>query len=289
MNDFDVTAFSNALADAAETALKSVVTVWGAQSRPISGVVVRSGEVLTVEHVLMSDTVTVQWEGERLEGTVTGRDAATDLALVKVSGLNAPAIDVGEAARLGSIVLAVAKPGGSPMVSSGVVSGEAHGAPRGPRRRSSGRGVWIRTDAAPYPGFSGSALVNARGALVGLVNAGVSRGEILAVPVARAMEVATSLSAHGSTPRGFLGVNIQEVKLETGNVGLLVLGVESGSPAAAALLLGDVLLTWNGEALDSGGALMERVTSGANETVVLGVLRGGQPLGVQVTLGARER
>lgn len=290
MSDFDLKGFSDALANAAQTALKSVVTVWGAQSRPISGVVVGAGEVLTVEHVLMSDSLTVEWEGERLEGTVAGRDAATDLALVKVNGLNAPAIAVGEAARLGGVVLAAAKPGGASMVSFGVVSGEASGVMRGPRRRRGGRGVWIRTDAVPYPGFSGSALVNASGELVGVVNAGVSRGEILAVPAARALDVARSLSAHGSTPRGYLGVSIQEVRLETGGVGLLVTGVEAGSPAhTAGVLIGDVLLTWNGDAVESSGALMERVAGGANEAVTFGVRRGGQATTVTVTLGARGR
>lgn len=288
MSDFTnstLTAFSDGLALAAERALRSVVTVW-AGNRPISGTVVGDGLVLTVEHVLSSDTVMVHTEDTQLEGHVAGRDPSSDLALLRVANLNAPALPEGPAPRLGAFVLAAARPGPSPMVSSGVVSGLGR---LGGRRAVRG-GEWLLTDASPFPGFSGSALVNASGALVGLVNAGVSRGEIVAVPTARALEVARALAERGTLPRGYLGVATQAVRLPGGEAGLLVMGVEDASPAAAGgVLLGDVLRSWNGENVAQAETLLERVTLAAGQAVQLGVLRGGVPVTLSVTVGTRER
>lgn len=284
MNDVALTALSETLAGAAERALAGVVTVWAPGRRPISGTVVGGEQVLTVDHALGGDDVTVQSEDGQFSGTVAGRDPTTDLALVRVPGLRAPALRVGPSPRLGTFVLALARPAGGPMVSGGVISGEGRG-----RRGTPGDG-WLLTDARPYPGFSGGALVNEAGEFVGLVNAGLSRGEIMALLAVRAVEVAGELAVRGTLPRGYLGVATQEVRLPGGPSGLLVVSVEPGSPAGeGGVLLGDVLLRWNGEPVGDGEVLLGRVAGAAGTAVRLGLLRGGQARDLTVTVGTRGR
>lgn len=273
MSESTLLAFSDALASAAERALESVVTVWAAPNRPISGTVLENGLVLTVEHVLGQDSVRVQREEDNFEGAAVGRDPGSDLAALRVEGLKVSPMRLGAAPRLGSVVLAIARPANAPRVSGGVVSGHGMGG-----RRGAG-GEWLLTDVRPFPGVSGGALVDGTGAFVGLINAGVSRGEMVAVPAARALEVARTLAERGSLPRGYLGVATQTVRLPDGETGLIVLNVEAGSPAeAGGVLMGDVLHRWNDEPLEGGEALLARVTGAAGQNVRLGVLRGGAPL-----------
>ncbi len=174
---------------------------------------------------------------------------------------------------------------------------------------------WLHAGAAPFRGVSGGALVDARGGLVGVLNAGVSRGTLLAVPASRALGVANTLSTQGRVPRGFLGVATQPVRFPEaategegaepgrgprrgrsgrwardggGRVGLTVVQVEEGSPAAqAGMLVGDVLLALDGEGMRHPGELLERVRERAGESLTLRLLRGGQELDLAVTVGTR--
>ncbi|WP_240740974.1 trypsin-like peptidase domain-containing protein [Deinococcus sp. Arct2-2] len=351
----DMSKISESLADAAQTAGQYVVTVLG--GRPVSGTVVADGQVLTAAHVLHSDEVTVRTaDGRELAATVAGRDPATDLALLRVEGLNMPAIAASNGARVGELLLAVGRPMHGLQVTLGLME-RAEAPQRGPMRG------WLEAGAAPFRGVTGGALVDARGGLVGILNAGISRGTLLAVPAARALRVAELLNTAGRVPRGYLGLATQPVhfpeqqQAETGNesaadapkpegkteergehgprrgagrserggpmwdgrgdgrreamreargwngrggpgwggphggrgrVGLTVVQVETGSPAAnAGLLVGDVLLALDGQAVRHPGELLERVRERAGETLAVRVLRGGQETDVTVTVGER--
>lgn len=301
---------SENLADIAGTAGRSVVTVLG--GRPISGTVVAAGQVLTAAHVLPDDTVTVRTaNGQERSGTVAGRDPASDLALLRVEGLDAPALMPGQGPRVGELLLAVGRPLHGLQVGLGLM--ERAAAERGPMRG------WLDAGTAPFRGVSGGALVDARGGLVGVLNAGVRRGTLLATPAERALRVAEVLASGGRVPRGFLGVATQPVHFPESNrsgngqaagareergprrgrggwternwggrVGLTVVQVEEGSPAAqAGLLVGDVLLALDGEDMRHPRELLERVRERAGETVTLRVLRGGQESDLPATLGER--
>lgn len=297
---------SAGMADAVRTAGQSVVTVMGVRPVTVSGTVIADGQVLTVAHVLHSDEVTVRTpDGRELPGTVAGRDPATDLALVRVDGLNVAPLSPSAGARVGELLLAVGRPTHGVQVSLGLMEREA--APeRGPLRG------WLNAGAAPFRGVSGGALVDARGGLVGVLNAGMSRGILLAVPASRALKVAETLSAQGRVPRGYLGVATQPVRFpdpagegtepergsrrgrhgrwgrDGGRVGLAVVQVEEGSPAAqAGMLVGDVLLALDGEGIRHPGELLERVRERAGETLTVRVLRGGQELDLTLTVGTR--
>jgi S1-C subfamily serine protease len=107
------------------------------------------------------------------------------------------------------------------------------------------------------------------------------------IPAATIARAVATLSEKGYVPRGWLGVMLHPVG---GGSGAIVLGVEDGSPAAGNLLVGDVITTWQGEAIGSVGSLAQRlVGSAAGTKVKLGVSRGGQSHDIDITLGERPR
>lgn len=284
----DLSGFSEQLARVTARASGQVVTVVG--TRRISGVIVADGQVLTVAHALPEDEVQVgQPDGRLRPAQVGGRDLLTDLALLLVPGLSggAPArgtpapVRVGTG-RLGEFVLAVARPQPQrPQVSAGILAdlGDA-GTPA----------LTWRTDARPFPGFSGGLLVNARGEWLGFLNAGRVRGELQVVPAGEALRVAGLLSDAGRVPRGYLGARCQVVRLgedQPGPWGLEVLATEAGSPAEGALIQGDVLTALDGRPLLSVGALLTAVRTRPGEPVELSVLRGDQAHSLAVRLGER--
>jgi S1-C subfamily serine protease len=279
---------SNGLADAVDRAAKSIVTVH-ARRRPISGVVHSADLILTIDHVLEGeDTATVTtFDGRKLEAQVVGRDPGTDLALLRVKDGNLePATVAADAARVGQFALLVARPDGI-MASHGIVSQVG-----GPLRM--GRGVsleqFIRTDAVPYPGFSGGAMVDASGAVLGVTNAGLARGLGLAIPAALAWKVGAALVS-GGVKRGWLGIGSQPVKLPDGGkqaVGLLIVSVEPGSPAASGLMLGDVLVVFDGHAISDTDELQALLIGDrVGKAIPVEVIRAGKPETVQITIGER--
>ncbi|GAA0500578.1 hypothetical protein GCM10008937_04980 [Deinococcus depolymerans] len=198
------------MADAVEAASERVVQVRAA--RPVSGTVIGEGLILTAAHVLPTDEVTVVTAaGERRGAAVAGRDPATDLALLRVPGLGVPALEPGAEPRVGELLLAVGRPPHGVQAALGLYG-------RGAPTRGPGQG-WLPSGAAPFPASSGGALVGADGTLVGVLNAGVRRGELLAVPAGRALRVAALLDAQGRVPRGYLGLSAQPVHFPDAQAG----------------------------------------------------------------------
>jgi putative serine protease PepD len=189
------------LSDVAAQVLPSVVSVQvrqGFAGGTGSGFVIdRSGHILTNNHVVESGgTVNVVLQsGRRLSATIVGRDAATDLAVLKVSnpaGLEPLTLGRSADAAVGDAVLAV----GSPLGLSGTVTEGIVSALDREVRLGSQRGTALQTDAAINPGNSGGPLVNARGEVIG-VNTAIatlgSQGSIgigFAIPIDRAAQVA---------------------------------------------------------------------------------------------------
>jgi S1-C subfamily serine protease len=157
---------------------------------------------------------------------------------------------------------------------------------------------YLRTDAIPYPGFSGGPLVDAAGRVLGINTSGLARGASLVIPAGLAWATAAALAAHGRVRRGYLGVRSQAVSLppvqqealgRSQAGGLLLVGVEAGSPAeAGGLLVGDILVAFNGQALTDPDQLSARLAGEAvGQQAAIGVLRGGQLLTITVTIGER--
>src|SRR5262245_33414660 len=290
---------SNQLADAVEGAAGAVVRVDARRRGPASGIAFRpEGLIVTADHVLEWDEgieVTLA-DGASVPARLVGRDPSTDLALLRVeaSGLAVPAWS-DAAARVGHLVLAVARSVHGPRAAHGIVTGAG-----GPWRTPAGGSIdrYLETDVSLFPGYSGSLLVDAAGAALGLNNAGVVRGAGVAVPPATLARVANTLAAHGHVRRGFLGVGTMPVRLGPEQeaalgqgAGLMVTSVQPGTPAArAGVMLGDVLLAFDGSALSRPRDLLGRLDEGSvGRNVTVRVLRAGQPVDLTLVVGSRDR
>ena len=290
-------ALSDGLAGAVEKVGASVVRVNGRRRRPSSGVVYAPGLVLTASHALeREEDVTVGTDdGRTLAASFAGRDPSTDLAVLRVEGLEAVATAAEGEPRIGELALAVGRSGrgDGPRASLGVVSTVG-----GPLRTWRGGRLerYIGTDATPYPGLSGGALVNARGELLGILTTGPMRGAALAVPATLAWSVARSIEEWGTVKRGYLGILSQPVRLPdsqrlglTQRGGLLVVGVEDGSPAGiGGLMIGDILATLDGQPVEDTEDLLVLLTGErVGRSVPVTVVRGGELHTLDVTVGER--
>jgi S1-C subfamily serine protease len=293
-----LSALSDGMADAVASVATAVVRVNGRRRRAGSGVVIAQNTVLTASHVLeREEDLSVETaDGRTLSAQFAGRDHSSDLAVLKVEGLDIePATPVEGDARVGQISLAVGSPsrGEGPRATLGVVS--AVGGPvrsrRGPRLER-----YIQTDATPYPGFSGGPLIDARGNVLGILVSGWGRGAAFAIPADIAWRTAGTLSEQGSVKRGYLGILSQPVRLPDGQSlgltqrgGLLVVGVEDGSPAdRGGLIVGDILATLDGQPVeDTDDLLVLLAGNRVGRAVPVKLVRGGELAEVQITVGER--
>lgn len=292
----DLNNFSNSLADAVARAEQSVVSVMPRGRRGISGLVSSVDHVLTIAHVLEIHGLWVRTpDGRTLEAKLVGRDPSTDLALLKIVDLKLePAVISNEPARVGSFVMLVARPE-ELMASHGIVSSVT-----GPVRMGRGMNLErvIRSDATPYPGFSGGAMIDASGAVIGVTNAGLARGNALAIPSEIAWRVAGMLTSGVSPKRAYLGLGSQPVKLPENAragrdqaVGLLVVSVEPNSPAAnGGVLLGDIVVGFAGAAVQDTDDLLAQLTSDrVGQAVTVELIQAGKLETLSVTVGERTR
>jgi S1-C subfamily serine protease len=284
---------SNDIAALVEKASKSVVRVDARRGRAGTGIVWDTGLVLTANHVVeQEEDIQVVADDKSAKATLVGRDPATDLALLKVEGLAAPAMPRGKVDELrpGQIVLAIGRPG-SLKATFGTISAVS----------SSWRG-WrgseiehlIQTNAPLYPGFSGGPLVDVDGRAIGMNSWVFGRGDGRAIAMDVAERVIASLKADGRIRRPYLGIGTQEVALPEPvkakakqDSGLLIVAVEPQSPAdKAGLMQGDTLVALNGtttSSLEDLYAGLRKAKVGATQTVR--VVRAGELKDLQVTVG----
>lgn len=296
---------SSQLAAAVETAGNSVVAIHARRRIPSSGIVWRDGVIVSASHTVRRDDeipVTLP-NGDSTVATVAGRDPATDLIALRIQGGVAKSHVAPRAEssslRVGSLVLAVGRPGRNASASFGIISAVGEG-------WRSWQGARIdrvfRLDLSVYDGFSGGSLVDASGAVLGLNNSALARGTPMALPAKAVDRVLDELLERGHVRRPFVGVAAQPVALAASLVkqhelsddaALLIVSVADGSPAeSAGIFVGDVLLEANGKPLSRPTDLLDALASvPGGEPLRLKVLRGGAVKSVSVTpsdRGARQ-
>ena len=282
----ELSSLADQLAALVERVGQSVVRVEGRRRQAASGIAwSANGLILTADHVIERDEALGVGlpDGREVEATLAGRDPGTDLALLRVAAQNLTPLTPSTDPRLGELAVLVGRPGG---LESSLGSVSALGAEV--RTRRGGRiEAFVRTDAVMYPGFSGGALVDASGRLIGLATSHFSQGpEGIALREATLRRVAGSLEQHGRVRRGYLGVGSQVVEVpqrlsslvEGQGTGLLVVSVEADGPAEqAGVLLGDLLVSLGQQALTGHQALRAALGSEViGQQTKLVVLRGGE-------------
>jgi S1-C subfamily serine protease len=291
-----LTDFSNQLADVAAAAAPSVVQVQG-RRRAASGVVYAAGTVVTTVKALgREDGLRVRGnEGDAVDAELVAWDPATSLAVLKAPALVAPAIQVArQPARVGHLALAIARSWSNGLTASAGIVSIIGGPLRTGRRRAIDQ--IIRTTAPMHDGFAGGAFVDASGALIGITTASTIRGLGVVIPSAIAWKTAQGLLEYGRTKSGFIGIAGQQVQLPEGQradgreEAVLVIAVSGDGPAAkAGILVGDVILTFDGQNVTSPDDLLDLLTGDrVGKPATLRVLRGGAPKDVPVTVGERQ-
>ncbi|MCS6827428.1 MAG: S1C family serine protease [Caldilinea sp.] len=290
--------FSDALAALVERTGQSIVRVEGRSRLPASGIVYTAdGVIVTAHHVVeRNEHLRVGLpDGRTVEATLVGRDPGADLAVLRVmQEALSPATWVNaDALRVGHLVLATARPGRSVQATLGVVS-----ALGGPWRTGAGSEIdhYLQTDVVMYPGFSGGALLTMDGRIAGLNTSALVRGVGVAIPAQTVARSVETILKHGRMPRGYLGVGLQAVPLDTAlqqslgqATGLMVMSVEPGGPAAqAGLLQGDVLVTLDGVAVQHLEELQALLTGErVGKTVSVRFVRAGALQEKNVTIGQK--
>ncbi|HMD74087.1 MAG TPA: trypsin-like peptidase domain-containing protein [Steroidobacteraceae bacterium] len=253
-----------------------------------SGVIVSdSGTIVTNEHVIAgAETIKVQLaDGRIADAKIVGQDPDTDLAVLRLSIGKLPIIPMGrsDTLRVGDIVLAIGNPYGlRQTVTQGIVSATG--------RDQLGLATFenfIQTDAAINLGNSGGALIDARGALVGINTAILNRssnggagpeGIGFAIPVNLVRGVTEQILAHGHVVRGWLGLVPQDLSDEqaaqlgiVAGGGVAVVNILLKSPAYdAGIRPGDLITRLDGEQVKSAQEVVSRVAAlkpGANVTI----------------------
>ena len=289
---------SNAMAEAAEKVGASTVMVNARRRIPATGIAYAADLILTANHVVEREegiTVTLS-DGAEIAATVAGRDHGTDLALLRLERALAKPAETANDTKVGQLVLALGRPSDAGLEASlGVVS--AVGGPVHTRHGAIDK--YIRTDTTPFPGFSGGPLADAEGRVVGLNTSGFGHGVAITIPADLAWKVAEQLAKHGSVRRGYLGVRSQGVEISGAAqkalkreqaTGLVLVGVESDSPAeAAGLMVGDIIVAIDGQPVNNHDELLSSLSGDViDKSTPVEILRGGQPQSINVKIGARK-
>ncbi len=274
----------------------AVVQLQARRWRPATGTVYARDLVLVTAHSLDRDRVlhVRTHDGRTLDATLAGHDRSTDLALLRVPGLDVEPPEAAPALpRVGQVLLSLGRSRmGALTATIGLTSSIV-----GPLRfgRAPRLDRLIRTDLVTYPGGSGGPLVDAHGRIVGIVSTGLLRGLPLGVPAPAAWEVARELAEHGTARVAYLGIGSQPVDIpehqrgDGATSGLLVLAVGDDTPAArAGVMVGDILVRFDSQALRDPDELLARLTADRiGREVPAEVLRAGEKRTLTITVGER--
>ncbi len=268
-----------------------------------SGVIVtKDGYIITNNHVVENAeeiSVTIGEDLTEYSAKLIGKDSDSDLAVIKIdSNKTLKPIKLGDSTTLlvGDITFAIGNPFGvGNTVTQGIISA-LNKNKVGINRYEN----YIQTDASINPGNSGGALVDSRGALIGINTAILSKsggndGIGFAIPVEMVKDVVSKLVSDGKVVRGYLGVMIADLDKDTQQVykrkeGGLILDISNDTPAAKyGLKRGDLIYSINGKAVKDRNDLQNSIASfKPNDKVKLQLERDKKDMTLEIVLGDRS-
>jgi len=265
-----------------------------------SGVIIsKDGYIVTNNHVLNDAdeiSVTIKGRDKVYIAKVIGKDQGSDLAVIKIEADNLKPIKLShvEDIKLGDVVFAIGNPFGvGETVTQGIISAlnKDH---VGINKYEN----FIQTDASINPGNSGGALIDSRGALIGINSAilsetGGNHGIGFSIPIDMVRNVVTKLIESGKVSRGYMGVNIAKITPELKELyqhkqGAIVTDVQPNSPAKKAnLQRGDLIFAINGKSVKDPSDLQRVITSyNPNETITVSIERDKKELTKKLSLSS---
>ena len=272
--------------------------------------------LVTNNHVVENaDSLKVKLaDGTTEDGELVGRDAVSDLAVVKISSKNVKSaikFADSDATKVGSIAIAIGSPLGSKFsnsVTQGIISGQSRIVPMDLNKDGQAdiETTLIQTSAAINPGNSGGAILNKDGDLVGINSSKFSNVDVegmgFAIPSKEVQRVIAQLEKDGKVTRPFIGISQNDLanitsrskteilKLKSDQTdGVVVTDTVKGSPAETAGLKKYDVITKIGDKEIKNILELRRELYAYNvgDKVELTVLREGKETKVQVTLGAQ--
>ena len=291
---------SKELAETTANAGAHAVAVHTESRGSSSGVVWRPGIVVTAEHALQRDEdiqLTLP-DGKVAAAKLAGRDASTDIAVLKCEQVSAAVPSFIDTTTLlaGNVSLVVGRTRASgPIAALAFVSMVAD-----ERRLWGGLALapYVRLDVALPHTAVGGAVVDTEGRVAGIATPKFAPAGALALPVATVNRVVDALLAQGRIPRGYLGVGLQPVRLPENlretlqrreRTAAIVLEVEPGGPAHnAGVVIGDILLSLNGKQVTRLQDVQAHLTGeNIGKSIAARFLRGGAPRDASIAVAER--
>jgi S1-C subfamily serine protease len=295
----ELVALSNALAQETERAAQSIVAIHTEARGSSSGVVWRPGVILTAEHALRRDEEiqVILPDGRTLPATLAGRDASTDLAVLKCAeAVSAVETSDVSAIKPGSLALVVGRTRASgPVAALGSISLVAS-----ERRSWTGAALvpYIRVDVGLQPTAVGGAVIDASGRFIGIATPRFARFGAIAVPATTVNRVADTLLEKGRIPRGYLGVGLQTIQLPESlrrllqgdqKTAVIVLEVEPDGPAhKVGFVIGDILGSVGGKPVTRVEDVHAQLaTETIGKSLAVKFVRGGALQETTIVVGER--
>lgn len=233
------------------------------------------------------------------DAEVIGRDAGTDVALLRVAGggLTPARVHTADDLAVGALAIAVGRPGRSARGSLrmlGVVGTAPLRTPHGGKLER-----YVETDRQIPRGFAGGPLIDGDGAVIGMNTRTLFRATDVTVTAATLTRVIDELRAHGGVRRGYLGVGAYPAQLPTALLAIagrvegepgaaLVASLDEAGPAhVAGLAVGDLIVALAGEPITDPAALRRALADRPGAAVEVAIVRAGARLVVPVTLGSQ--
>ena len=290
-------ALSQELEHLAEAAAHAVVGIRLHGRLVTSGLVWKPGVVVTASDALEADDdlSVIAGAGKAFSAQIAGRDPTTDVAVLRLSeNLPEPArVTMSEAARVGQMVLALGRGNDGVIANLGMVSVAG-----GPWQSMRGGNIdsLIRLDMRLSHRSEGGLVVDSEGRLLGMAVFG-PRQTPLVIPMPTIERVGAQLLADGRIRRGYLGVGLHGIRLDEALAAslslpdtraIMVVSVDHNGPArTAGVLVGDVIVGFDGEAVSGVRSLFARLTpESVGRSAELKVLRAGQIVTARVAIGA---